>query len=259
MGKIESGIIRQLPEKNDRIFERYYHSQSFIFVSTDVCTPEIFDTLVDLFNKDGLSWLKPLQTSTSRTLFLGRLSKNNNSLPDVIFKKSRYQVFSSDSMCPQKANTANEITSNILLNAVIQKQIRSGELPPPDGFDSLSVQAERPLGILFDKQNMSKYSVYLYESGFDLGELLQYTDPPMQGAINYNQKDWKVFCGIKDVLERIAQAALTEGLTLQDYDVHQVLYKVDANTNSLKLILIDSERFRLNEKSIDKELQLFLV
>jgi len=130
----------------------------------------------------------------------------------------------------------------------VQKQIKSGELSPPDGFNSLSVQVEKPLGILVDKQNKSKYSVFLFESGFDLGEILQYTDPPMQGAVNYNPQDWKTYCGIKDVLDRIAQGASKEGLVMQDYDIHQVLYRVNEDTKSLKLVLIDSERFRIGNK-----------
>ncbi len=259
MTKTENEPIRQLPDKNGRIFERCYQSSSYVFVSTDICTTAIFDRLVYLFDSEGFSWLKPLQTSTSRKLFIGRLSRESNHLPDVIFKKSRFEGYFSDPKYYQPGNVANEIRLNFLLDIIIQKQIKSGELLPPDGFNSLSVHLEQPLGMLVDIQNKSKYSVFLYEDGFDLGEILQYTDPPMQGAINYNQQDWKVFCGIKDVLERIAQVSLTEGLTLQDYDVHQVLYRVNTNTNSLKLILIDSERFRLNEKLIDNELQLSLV
>ena len=79
---------------------------------------------------------------------------------------------------------------------------------------------------------------------FDLGELLQYTYPPMERAVNYNLHDWKTFCGIKNVLDIITDEASQEGLIMQDYDVHQTLYRVDQATQSLDLVLIDSERFR---------------
>lgn len=248
MSKIENGTMRQLPDKAGKIFENCYLSPSYVFVSTDGCPKMVFDRLVHLLDAEELSWLRPLRTWTSRELLLGRLDKAGYSLPDLILKKSRFAYSSADSTSFQPGSVANEIRSNLLLNAVVQKQIESGELPPPDGFDSLSVRVEQPLGILVDKRNKSKYSVFLFESGFDLGEILQYTDPPMQGAVNYNPQDWKIFCGIKDVLDRIAQAASQEGLTMQDYDIHQVLYRAAEDTRSLKLMLIDSERFRIRNK-----------
>lgn len=248
MNKIENGTIRQLPNKVGKIFESCYLSQSYVFISTDGCPKMVLDRLIHLLDAEELSWLRPLQTSTSRELLLGQLDKTGYSLPDVIFKKSRFVYSSADSTSFQPGNVANEIRSNLLLNAVVQNQIESGQLPPPDGFDSLSVGVEQPLGILVDIRNKSKYSVFLFESGYDLGEILQYTDPPMQGAVNYNPQDWKMFCGIKDVLERIAQAASREGLTMQDYDIHQVLYRTNENAKSLKLLLIDSERFRIRNK-----------
>jgi len=248
MSKIENGTTRQLPDKSDKMFEHCYLSPSYVFTSTVNCPTTVRDRLVYLFDFEGLSWLKPLQTSTSRELLLGQLDKFDYFLPDVIFKKSRLTNPLSNPPSFQPGSVANEIRSNLLLGAVVQKQIKSGELSPPDGFNSLSVQVEKPLGILVDKQNKSKYSVFLFESGFDLGEILQYTDPPMQGAVNYNPQDWKTYCGIKDVLDRIAQGASKEGLVMQDYDIHQVLYRVNEDTKSLKLVLIDSERFRIGNK-----------
>lgn len=248
MNKIENGTIRQLPDKMGKIFENCYQSPSYIFVSTDGCPEVVFNRLVHLLDSEELSWLRPLQTWTSRELLLGQLDKASHSLPDIIFKKSRFTYSSADSTSFQPGSVADEVRSNLLLNAVVQKQIESGELPPPDGFDFLSVRVEQPLGILVDKRNKSKYSVFVFENGFDLGEILQYTDPPMQGAVNYNPQDWKIFCGIKDVLERIAQVASREGLIMQDYDVHQVLYRTDEQTNTLELLLIDSERFRIENK-----------
>lgn len=248
MNRLESGVIRRVPYKAGKIFENCYLSSSYVFVSTDSCPKIVLDKMVHLLNSEELSWLRPLQTSTSRDLLLGQLDRVGYSLPDVIFKKSRFTYSSSDPTDFQPGSVANEIKSNLLLSAVVRKQIESGELPPPDGFDSLSVRVEQPLGILVDKQNKSKYSVFLFESGFNLGEILQYTDPPMQGAVNYNPQDWKMFCGIKEVLDRIAQAASREGLTMQDYDIHQVLYRTGLDTRSLKLVLIDSERFRIKDK-----------
>jgi len=248
MTAIENGTIRQLPDRIGKIFENCYQSASYVFVSTDSCPKMVLDRLVYLFDSEGLSWLEPLQTSTSRELLLGQLDKFGYSLPDVIFKKSRFTNPLSNPPSFQPGNAANEIRSNLLLDAVVQRQIKSGELSPPDGFNSLSVHAEQPLGILVDKQNKSKYSIFFFEHGFDLGEILQYTDPPMQGAVSYNPRDWKIFCGIKDVLDRVAQAASQEGLIMQDYDIHQILYRADENTQSLKLVLIDSERFRIGNK-----------
>lgn len=248
MNKIENGTIRQLPDKVGKIFENCYLSPSYVFVSTDSCSKMVLDRLTYLFDFEGLSWLRPLQTSTSRELLLGQLDKAGYSLPDVIFKKSRFTGSSSDSVSFQPGSVANEIRSNLLLSAVVQKQIESGELSPPDGFSSLSVHVEQPMGILVDKQNKSKYSVFLFENGYDLGEILQYTDPPMQGAVNYNPRDWKIFCGIGNILDEITQAATQEGLAMRDYDIHQVLYRADENTKSLKLLLIDSERFKIGDK-----------
>lgn len=248
MSRIENGTIRQLPNKADKIFEHCYLSPSYVFTSTVNCPTMVRDRLVYLFNFEGLSWLKPLQTSTSRKLFLGQLSKDSYSLPDVIFKESRFAHLFPDSTSFQPGSTANEIKSNLLLGAAVQRQIKSGELSPPDGFNSLSVSVEQPLGILVDKQHKSKYSIFLFETGFDLGEILQYTDPPMQGAVNYNPQDWKIYCDIKDVLDKIAQGASEEGLIMQDYDIHQVLYRVNRDTKSLQLVLIDSERFRTTNK-----------
>jgi len=248
MSAIENGTIRQLPDRIGKIFESCYQSASYVFVSTDSCPKMVLDRLAYLIDSDGLSWLRPLQTSTSRELLLGQLDKVGYSLPGIIFKKSRFTSSSSEPVFFQPGSVANEIKSNLLLNAVVQKQIKSGKLSPPDGFNSLSVHVEQPLGILVDKQNKSKYSVFLFENGFDLGEILQYTDPPMEGAVNYNPRDWKIFCGIKDVLDRVAQAASQEGLIMQDYDIHQILYRADENTKSLKLVLIDSERFRIKDK-----------
>ncbi|MEK7517519.1 MAG: hypothetical protein AAB583_03135 [Patescibacteria group bacterium] len=230
MSAIENGTIRQLPYRIGKIFESCYQSPSYVFVSTDSCPKMVVDRLAYLLDFKGLSWLRPLQTSTSRELLLGQLDKEGYSLPDIIFKKSRFTNFSSDPVSFQPGSVANEIRSNLLLNAVLQRQIKSGELSPPDGFNSLSVHAEQPLGIFVDKQNKSKYSIFIFEHGLDLGEILQYTDPPMEGAVNYNPQDWKIFCGIKDVLDGIAQAAAQEGLAMRDYDVHQVLYRADENT-----------------------------
>ncbi len=247
--KLETGTIAKLPDNpRGRIFENCYRSPSYVFVSTVNCPKMVLDRLTYLFESKGLSWLKPLRTSTSRELLLGQLDEVDYFLPDLIFKKSRFTNSSSDSVSFQPGNVANEIRSNLLLNAVVQKQVESGELSPPDGFSSLSVHVEQPLGILVDKQNKSKYSIFFFENGFDLGEILQYTDPPMQRVVNYNPRDWKIFCGIKDVLDKIAQAALQEGLTMQDYDIHQVLYRADEDTRSLRLVLIDSERFRIRNK-----------
>lgn len=248
MRAIEKGTIKRLPDRKGKIFENCYQSPSYVFVSTDSCPKMVFDRLTYLFKLEGLSWLRPLRTSTSRELLLGQLDKVDYSLPDIIFKKSRFTNFSPDSVSFQPGSVANEIRSNLLLNAVVQKQVKSGELFPPDGFDSLSVHVEQPLGILVDKENKSKYSIFFFEGGFDPGEILQYTDPPIQGAVNYNPHDWKIFCGIGNVLDKIIQAAAQEGLVMRDYDVHQVLYRTDENTKSLKLLLIDSERFRIGDK-----------
>lgn len=248
MTNIENGAIRQLPDKVGKIFESCYQSPSYVFVSTDSCPKMVFDRLAYLLDFEGLSWLRPLHTSTSRELLLGQLDKVGFSLPDLVFKRSRFANSSSDPVSFQPGSVANEIRSNLLLNAVVQKQVKSGELSPPDGFNSLSVHVEQPLGVLVDKQNKSKYSIFYFENGYDLGEILQYTDPPMQGAVNYNPRDWKIFCGIKDVLDKITQAASQEGLAMQDYDIHQILYRTDENTQSLKLVLIDSERFRIKDK-----------
>lgn len=248
MTNVENGTIRQLPDRKGKIFENCYQSLSYVFVSTDSCPKMVLDRLVCLFDFEGLSWLMPLQISTSRELLFGRLDKVSHSLPDLIFKKSRFTNSLSDPVSFHPGSVANEIRCSLLLDAVVQKQIKSGELPPPDGFNSLSVHVEQPLGILVDKQNKSKYSIFIFEHGFDLGEILQYTDPPMEGAVNHNPRDWKIFCGIKDVLDKITQAALQEGLTMQDYDIHQVLYRADEDTKSLKLVLIDSERFRIRNE-----------
>lgn len=248
MTAIENGTIEQLPDRTDKIFENCYQSRSYVFVSTDRCPKMVIDRLAHLLDSEGLSWLRPLQTSTSRELLFGQLDKVGCSLPDIIFKKSRFTNPSSDHTSLQPGSVVNEIRSNLLLEAIVRRKIESGELLPPDGFNSLSVHVEQPLGILVDKQNKTKYSIFVFEGGFDLGEILQYTDPPMQGAVDYNPRDWKIFCGIKDVLDRIVQVALQEGLTMQDYDIHQVLYRADEDARSLKLMLIDSERFRIGNK-----------
>lgn len=249
MSTIENGNIKTLPDTQiPRVFEGCYQSPSYIFVSTGSCPKMVFDRLVYLLDFEGLSWLRPLRTWASRELLLGQLDKVDYFLPDLIFKKSRFTNSLSDPSSFQPGSVANEIRSNLLLNVVLQKQIKSDKLPPPAGFNSLSVHVEQPLGILVDKQNKSKYSIFAFENGFDFGEILQYTDPPMEGAVSYNPRDWKIFCGIKDVLEKIVQVASQEGLTMQDYDIHQVLYRVDEDTRSLKLILIDSERFKIENK-----------
>lgn len=248
MTKIENESIRQLPDNKGKIFESCYQSPSYIFVSTDGCPKTVFNELIRRIDVGELSWLKPLRTSTSRELFLGQLDDAGFSLPDIIFKKSRFAYLPTNSVSFQPGTASNEIRSNLLLSAVVQKQIKSEELPPPDGFESLAVRVEQPLGILVDKRNKSKYTVFEYEKGYDFGEILQYTDPPMQGAVNYKPRDWKIFCGIKDVLERIAQTASRDGLTMQDYDIHQVLYRTDEQIKSLELLLIDTERFRIDCK-----------
>lgn len=245
---MENGNIRQLPSRIGQIFEHCYQSPSYVFVSTDSCPKMVLDRVAYLLDFEGLSWLRLLRTSTSREIFFGQLDKMSYSLPNIILKKSRFINSSSDPVSFQPGNVSNEIRTNLLLDAIIQKQIEAGKLPPPDGFNSLSVHVEQPLGLLVDKQNKIKYSIFSFEVGFDLGELLQCTDPPIQGAINFNPRDWKIFCGIKDVLDRITQAALREGLIMQDYDVHQVLYREDEDAQSLKLVLIDSERFRIRNK-----------
>jgi hypothetical protein len=249
MGSIENGVIRQLPDtRADRIFENFYQSPSYLLVSIANCPEVVLNRMVDLLDSEGISWLKPLQTYTSRELFFGQLDKEPHILPDLIFKKSRFTHSTYDTTSFRPGSAANEIKSNLLLDAIVQRQIKSGELSPPDGFSSLSVQVEQPLGVLVDKQHKSKYSIFYFESGFDLGEIIQYTDPPIQGAKNYNLRDWQIFCGIKDILDRIIWKASEEGLIMQDYDIHQVMYKVDENNQSLKIILIDSERFRMKDK-----------
>lgn len=247
MNRTENGTISRLPDKIDKIFESCYISSSYVFISTVKCPSTIFDRLFHRLDSEGLSWLRPLQTMTSRELFIGQLHEADYPSQNLIFKKSRFINSSSDYFSFQPGSAVNEIESNLLLETIVQRQMDSGELSSPNGFTSLSVRVEQPLGILVDKQNKSKYSIFSFENGFDLGEVLQYTDPPMQGATNYNPQDWKTFCGIKDVLDRITQAGLKVGLTMQDYDVHQVLYRVDINTQSLTLLLIDTERFKINK------------
>lgn len=247
MTTIENGSIRRLPEtQTNRIFESCYQSHSYVLITTTICSQDIFDGMVSLLDSDELDWMIPLNTSTSRQILFGQLNKINKSLPNIIFKKSRFRHSESNVSPFQPRSVANEIRSNLLLDTVVQRLTQPGELGPPSGFNSLSVRVEKPLGILVDKQNKSKYSIFAFEGGFDLGEVLQYTDPPMQGAVNYNPRDWETFCGIKDVLDTITQAAMQEKLILQDYDIHQVLYRVGENIRSLELILIDSERFRID-------------
>lgn len=248
--------IRHLPDKKGKIFETCYQSRECVFVSTASCPPPVLDKIVGLLDREGLSWLKQLRTSTSRELFLGQLDKVDHLLPDVIFKKSRFSSSASGPISFQPGS-ANEIKSNLLLNNVVEKQVKSGELAPPDGFDSLSVRVEQPIGILVDRQNKSKHSVFIFERGFDVGEILQYADPPMEGAVNYIPRDWKLFCGIKDVLEKIAQAASREGLIMQDYDIHQVLYRTDESSQNLKLVLLGSEYFWILSRQQARKLPNF--
>lgn len=246
---IEKGSIKSLPDRNNKVFDRYYNSASYIFVSTQNCALSTLERLVYLIDTEGLSWLKPLPTSTSRSLFVGHLDDVNKTLPDVIFKKSRFIGLSSDPKDMSIGDVANEVRSNRLLNAIIQKHLEMGDISPPKGFDSCSISVEKPLGILTDKAETSRYAVFLYEVGFDFGEILQYVDPPMQGAVNYNPEDWKIFCGIKDIIDKITQIAYNDGLIMPDFDVHQVLYRTDVGAHNLALMLIDSERFKIENKN----------
>lgn len=253
MNALENFVVRQLPEhKKEKIFEKYFDSPSITLVTTSYCTQEVFDKMTNLFCLSGFSWLEPLNTSTSRELFLGKLGQVSSELPDVVFKKSRFGHDNVNTSSFQPGSAANEIRTNLFLNAVVQDLTQSGELYPPDGFESLAVSIEQPLGILVDKKDKCRYSIFVFEHYFDLGEVLQYTEPPMQGAIFYNPQDWKTFCGVKDVLDRIIEAALKRGLVMQDYDVHQVLYRsrLFQDAHVLELVLIDSERFRILKKRV---------
>lgn len=242
---VETNTARRLPDcQSNRVFEKFYESPSFVLVTTTNCPEEVLNKIVSSLESDGLSWLAPLKTGTSRKLFLGRLNCLDETIPDVIFKKSRHGDSPPDQSFSQPQSAVDEIKSNLLLNTILQKLVQSGGLYPPQDFDHLSVHLEKPLGILVEKQSRSKYSIFSYERGFDLGEVLQHTDPPISGAINYNLQNFKVFCGIKDVLDRITAVALREGLVMTDYNVHQVLYRADDATKSLEMMLIDSERFR---------------
>lgn len=75
----------------------------------------------------------------------------------------------------------NEIKTNLSLQTVVKKLLASDELTHPNNFKYLSVSVEIPIGILVDRKERSKYSIFVFEKGFDLGEILQYTDPPIQG------------------------------------------------------------------------------
>lgn len=226
------------------VLDKLFISPDFVLVTTPQCPRTLLLAMTSLLDNERLNWLVPLSTLTSRQLFLGRLNIIDRSFTPLVFKKSRFQGQLGSLETFQPGSCINEIKTNLLLQAIVKKLFVSNELPPPNSFKSLLVSVETPIGILVDRRERSKYSIFVFEEGFDFGEILQYTDPPMQGAINYNPRDWRAFCTIKDVLEIITEATRKEGLLLQDYDIHQVLYRINENVQSLELILIDSERFR---------------
>ena len=137
MSIIEKANIKTLPDtQSPRVFERCYQSPSIVLVTTAKCSPELFDEIISHLDSKGMGWLKALNTFTSRELFIGRSNNVEHFLPDVVFKKSRFTNSSSDPVSLQPKSVVNEIKSNLLLNAVVQKQIKSGKLSPPDGFNS---------------------------------------------------------------------------------------------------------------------------
>lgn len=246
---IEAGTITRLPDNpQERIFENCYQSPSFVLITTTQCPQDLFHGIANRLESDSLDWLTPIGLPTSRQLFLGRLAQSGKPLsPDIIFKKSRYEPLAYDPPSFGPGSTANEIRTNLVLSSLIERLTQTESLPPPGDFGDLSVQVEKPLGILVDKKTRAKYSMFAFKSGFDSGEVLQYTEPPIEGAVFYNPRDWRIFGGIKDVLNTIIKAASQEGLDMRDYDIHQVLYRTGSNDRSLELVLVDSERFKLRK------------
>jgi len=245
MGMVESEI-KPLTTP-DGVLDKLFISTDFILVATPQCSKTLFLALTNQINDESLNWLTPLSTRSSRQLFLGRLDIIDQSLSPLVFKKSRFQGQPGTLETFQPGSCINEIKTNLSLQTVVKKLLVSNELTPPDSFKSLSVSVETPIEILVDRRERSKYSIFVFEKGFDFGEILQYTDPPIQGTVNYNPSDWKTFCAIKEVLEVITKATRKESLLLQDYDIHQVLYRINENMQALELILIDSERFRFEK------------
>lgn len=242
---VENVIIRHLPEKQGKVFEKCYNLPYFILVTTTGCPRDIEDKFVETLDSKGLSWVAPLKTGTSRELFVGSLDCYYPN--EVILKKSRFNYATANSSSFLPAPIGNEIRTNYILNFVLKRMEESGELVSGADFDSVEARVERPVGIVVDKLNKLKYSVFFFERGFDSGEVLKCVEPPIQGAYNYNPSDWKTFYEIKDILDRVNKTALSEGLIMQDYDIHQVLYRLGEGGRSIKLLLIDSERFKMRD------------
>lgn len=232
------------------ILEHCYTSNNFVFVATKRCPQELLKSIISSLNSTETEPV-PLKTGTSREIFILALPHIDHP-QTVIIKKNRHVNGISSEFNP--VTVLNEIVANTALSEIVEQLIDSGEILPPRGFNSVSVRTETPLGILVDKRKKDKFTIYNFESDSESGEVLQYTDPPIQGAITYSPRKWELFCAVKDVLDYVVPAALKMGLKMTDYDIHQVLYKVNNNARSLEIILIDSERLKIVK--VEKEPQL---
>lgn len=140
----------KIPTTPEKVFDRLFMSSDFVLVTTPQCSEPLFSAMTNLLDKERLNWLVPLNSFSSRKLFLGRLDSVDQLITPLVFKKSRFQGQSTGLGNFQPGSCANEIKTNLLLQAVVKRLLACDELSPPNGFESLSVSVESPIGILVD-------------------------------------------------------------------------------------------------------------
>jgi hypothetical protein len=228
-----------LNDKNS-IFKERSLSEDFLFVSTFECPQDLFNNLSRKIVNQRLSWITPLNRGSSRELFVGSLQDDAEEYK-LILKKCKYSnsYGHNDSF---SSNTAfNEIKTNRILHNIISNLT---SIPVPSKFSSVEIKVEKPLGIIVDMKEKTKYTVFEFERGFDTGDLLN-VHAPLEGERDYDFKTWGIFCSIKDIVDFVEGIARQNGLELNDYSTDQVLYNLETTEQKLNLILLDSERFRI--------------
>lgn len=226
--------------RESSIFTDQYESSSLLFLPVQTYPRGIAGSLWQILQTEGLDILQRIETHTSRQIYVGRLSLIDPICPDLVFKLSRWEDDEHTEHGTQPV--PEELRMNRELDRLVKSNFYRYFKTFPSYYPHTSVRVEHAVGMLRDKQSKDEFSVYLFEHGYDQGELLQYADPPMEGAINFRPREWRIYCAVKDVLDSVSAIAADNHLILGDIDVHQTLYMENTEAGSLDVVLIDSER-----------------
>ena len=203
------------------------------------CSASTAILLSERVQEQGVGWIYPVHTGTSRDIFFGGLDSQSGSSGRLVFKRSRFDSTKRGASDPKSPH--DEIERNKQLDEML-KDVGADIMTNRAAIGKqISMKAERAIGIVNDKKNNEFYTIFEHVTGYSRGELLQYVDPPMEGNLSFVQNEWDLYCELMDVLDQVRQASAKKGINISDLNIHQLLYKVCSKPDSLDIVFTDTE------------------